>query len=151
MGLLSKKKKPPVAMLGGDGGHGFDIVGESHYVSALMSLIAKAPANQRANGEVFDAALQVKDTKNPFDARAIAVLIDGPLVGHIGRVDCDAIHDAISAVAAQGYSDNGVGCLAVIGWDARNPSPLIDVCLDLERSRDDVGEIRKLSRLPVRT
>jgi len=138
MGLFGKKKSEPelpVAGISGDGTYGVEVVGESHYRDALVTLIQRAPAEERHAGEVRTSALLVKDPGNTFDPNAIAVFIDGQQVGHIGRMDTGDIHDVIAAAAEQGYTDHGVVCQALIGWDANNPKPLIGVRLDLAWER----------------
>ncbi len=63
--------------------------------------------------------------------------IDGKVVGFIARNETRDISDVIEAAAEHGYSNDAIGCQAVIGWDSNNPHPLIGVRLDLAWERDD--------------
>lgn len=137
MGLFGKKKtEPRVAGISGDGTYGIEVVGESNYRDALVSIIQRAPVTERNSGEVRTTAFLVKEPGNTFDSNAIAVFIDGSQVGYIGRNGTGDIHDVIAAAAEQGYSSDGVGCEAIVGWDANNPNPFIGVRLDLAWKSD---------------
>jgi hypothetical protein len=124
-----------VAMLEGDGSFSFaDVVGESHYRENLVSIIQKAPREQRDVGEVFWDAVLMPEPNNPFDPRAIMVGIDGKVVGYIARDTTDVIHEAIRTVQEMGYTD--MACRAVIGWSPKEALPPIGVRLDIVQSED---------------
>lgn len=133
MGLFGRKKESKsVAELGGDGTYSYsDVVGESFHRTELLELIAKAPATEQQSGEVFVTALLVADRTNEYDSNAIAVMVDGKLVGYIARDETQGIHDAIRTVAEMGYSPDGFYCKAVIGWSGDVQSAPIGVRLDL--------------------
>lgn len=133
MGLFGRKKESKrVAELGGDGTYSCsDVVGESFHRDELLELIAKAPKVERETGEVFVTALLLADRTNQYDSNAVAVMIDGKLVGHIARDETEGFHSAFKTVGEMGYSPDGFYCKAVIGWSGDLQSAPIGVRLDL--------------------
>ena len=62
---------------------------------------------------------------------AVAVYIEGSLVGHIARDDTPLFHAAFKTVADAGYRGDGFMCLANIGWSGIPTDSPIGVRLDL--------------------
>lgn len=141
MGIFGNKK--PVqdrnaAILSGDTSFSFDdVVGESFYRKALLAIIAGATPEERASGEIFKVAVVAKEPNNPYDSNAIVVRIDEQTVGHIAAETTSTIRDVLSTLYAQGYSDFGFVCDAVIGWNTNRDDAPIGVRLDLVMSGDD--------------
>jgi hypothetical protein len=69
-----------------------DIVGESHYMPHLTALLRK--------GDSWDAHL-IREPKNPYDANAVAVHIDGGCVGYVCRDDAVEIAPILDGMLAQ--------------------------------------------------
>jgi hypothetical protein len=69
-----------------------EIVGESHYVPHLKALLSR--------GDSWDAYL-IREPKNPYDANAVAVHIDGGCVGYVCRDDALEIAPILDAMLAR--------------------------------------------------
>lgn len=133
MGIFGRKTESRrVAELGGDGTYSCsDVVGESFHRDELLELIGKAPQIERETGEVFMTALLLADRTNQYDSNAVAVIVDGKLVGHIARGQTEVFHSTFKTVGVMGYSPDGFYCKAVIGWSGDVQSAPIGVRLDL--------------------
>lgn len=107
----------------------FEVVGESHHRDHLFELIAAAPDDERAEGEVFILADLVPEPTNAFDPDAIAVYIAGGQVGYISARDAGDVRDVLDDAYARGATRILVP--AVIGWNTNNPNPPIGVRLSL--------------------
>lgn len=59
-----------------------EVVGESHYQAAISRWVPQGADTREGVSVVLEL---VPDPKNPYDHDAVAVLIDGELVGHIDR------------------------------------------------------------------
>jgi hypothetical protein len=75
MGWFSRKKKPPE----GPGKYAADVVGESHYLDRL------AGGKTEDGHELDTEAMLILEENNPYDENAVAVSIDGEIVGHLSR------------------------------------------------------------------
>jgi hypothetical protein len=108
---LFPKKLHSSLTLASAGEHWFPIVGESHYQEDLEHL-AGGRSEEGATKVVW--AELVHDPQNKHDRNAIAVLIDGVKVGHLGRDDA---REFLAAMEAHGSEARAV-CSAVIcgGW-----------------------------------
>lgn len=73
----------PPQMLG-NGSFAVDVVGESHYQSALWSVAG--PATTESRFERVTAVLSLQDD-NPHDDMAVDVMVSGVRVGHLSRAD----------------------------------------------------------------
>ena len=112
-------------------------MGESFYREALLAIIAGATPEERASGEIFKMAAVAKEPNNPHDSNAIMVRIDEQTVGYIAAETTSTIRDVLSTLYAQGYSDFGFVCNAVIGWNTNRDDAPIGVRLDLVWSGDE--------------
>lgn len=66
----------------------FEVVGESHHRAALISLLMKwgdATAGKTEFQRAFAPAALVREPNNKFDKNAVAVHVDGQLVGYVPR------------------------------------------------------------------
>jgi hypothetical protein len=66
----------------------FEVVGESHHRAALIALLMKwgdATAGKTAFQRAFAPAALVREPNNKFDKNAVAVHVDGQLVGYVPR------------------------------------------------------------------
>lgn len=98
--------------MAGDGGHGLEVVGESHYQDAL-SAICGGPCE---DGHDFDCvALLVPEPNNPYDRNAVTVVVGGRKVAHLSRDEAIVHHRELTAL---GLNGRAVRCAAVIngGW-----------------------------------
>lgn len=89
-----------------------DVVGESHYQSALAAICG--PRSE--DGEYREVAARlVLENDNQYDANAVAVQINGRKVGHLNRANAVAFRRWLSA---SGRSAADLSCPAVIvgGW-----------------------------------
>jgi hypothetical protein len=68
----------------GDGRYGIEVVGESNYQEALEKITGGR--KPRGVNQTVTAELRLED-ENPYDANAIAVLIDSSKVGYLSRSD----------------------------------------------------------------
>lgn len=80
----------------------FEVVGESHHRAALISLLKKfgdAKAGTTEFQRVTAPAALVREPSNKFDKNAIAVHVDGQLVGYVPR---DAAAELAGALGSNG-------------------------------------------------
>ena len=96
MGWFRRKPKQEAApkqaeLLPGDGSFRWRAVGESFYRDDLLRLISLASPEDRGKGEIKTTAVLMPEPSNPYDAKAIAVLIGGVKVGHVSRTDQDVV------------------------------------------------------------
>jgi Ftsk gamma domain len=68
--------------------YGVDVVGESFYQPALDEIAGGRTTEGCVNRE--HVAALVPEPQNPYDKQAVAVLIEGRLVGHLSREDARA-------------------------------------------------------------
>lgn len=89
-----------------------EVVGESNYQDALQTISGKPTRDGR---EIFEAVL-VLDDANPYDAQAVKVLINDPLVGYLSREDARTHRWRLKGFDRDGAA---IRCPAVIrgGWD----------------------------------
>lgn len=100
-------------LLLGDGSYDFPVVGESHRQDALEAIVGGATWE----GSDHDClAILLLQDNNPYDPDAVAVGIDGHLVGYIPR-GLNSQYRAL--LAAAGCLDENIGCRAKIvgGWE----------------------------------
>lgn len=90
------------------------VVGESFYQDALEAL-GGARTERGVERRNHQAAL-MPEPENPKDPKAIAVLIEGRLVGYLSREDAREYRPVLNLVESM---DLGVGCHASLtgGWD----------------------------------
>lgn len=134
MGLFSRKKQETkLAPLEGDGSFAFHAVGESHYMDAISSIIRSAPKDEQAVGRVTKLAVLLPEPENPYDKRAIAIVIDGKKVGHVPKTDLDLLHEVVSEVKSMGYTYPAVQ--AALSWNATAGPEVVGVFYDLKYER----------------
>lgn len=149
----SKGKVPlvPTHVFKGDG-YDFDIVGESHQIDALRALIAGAPAQMQAAGEILGVAVLWPEPENKYDPSAVAVYIDGSKVGYIAGDECGDMGELLDDCSASGRV---LGARARIGWDASSSGTPVGVRLemddlwDLMEARDEGKRVFKPYRVKV--
>ena len=125
MGLFGKKKSEPrVGNHEGNNEYLQEVVGEKSYRENLVKIIKSANAQEK--GEIFTKAFLILEPKNDFDAKAIAVQIDGLKVGYIPRTETAEFHKVFNQ-----YKLDAMQVKARIGWDVNNPEPMIGVQLDV--------------------
>jgi hypothetical protein len=98
--------------LAGEGDFDFDVVGESHY-QAVLSEICGGPCEDGHELEI--TAVLVPETDNEFDAKAVAVKINGSTVAYLSRSDA---REYRTQLAAGGHTGQMAACDAMIvgGW-----------------------------------
>jgi rubrerythrin len=136
MGLLDRLKggraETPavsVSLLGGQ--DDLEVVGELAYQAALWRLCSGAPGDRVRHDIV---AVLVPEPTNPYDANAIAVQIDGQLVGYLSRATAQEYLPGLKNLMSErggyiavrgvivggGYYDDGPGRLGV--WLEHDPA-----------------------------
>lgn len=114
------------------GDEDLEVVGESHYQEALWRICGGQPGGERVRHQVY--AVLVPEESNPHDENAVAVHVDGCVVGYLSRSDAadyrvgllDAMgrcggHVALAAVVVGGgLRDHGPGLLGV--WLMYDPA-----------------------------
>ncbi len=112
MGWFSKKKEPTIIRINGDGDYPMDIVGEFNYQSELDALTGgKTEDNQRVKTE----ALLILENDNPYDNKAVAVSIEGNVVGYLPKKRARKHRDVIE-MAGSPDATAIVDALIVGGW-----------------------------------
>lgn len=120
------------AHLHGDGSYSFQIVGEKSYQSALQAICGPPT---RGGYEIEATATLILEDDNPYDDQAVAVMIDGRLVGHLSRAFA---REYRARLAETGHPYALCTCPALIrgGWDrGRNDRGPFGVVLDLPRNK----------------
>jgi hypothetical protein len=109
----SEEEPRMVARLQGPGKFQLDIVGESNYQDSLLEICGgKTSEGHRKEVE----AMILLDNGNPYDSNAVAVYIDGNLVGHLSRDFAVQYRKRMEQAGALEYP---AACQALIvgGWD----------------------------------
>ena len=133
------KKSPRVKMpttpenvnfIRGDGSFSFEVVGESHYQSALQWICGPRKEDGENKQEI---ALLIFEDSNPHDNQAVCVKIRGKRVGYLSRDDARTFREMVRQA---NIPDNGLdlACYAVIrgGWDrGEEDEGLYGVWLDI--------------------
>ena len=121
MGLFSwlrgnKKQTKQIIHLKGDGSFALEIVGESFYQDALENITG---GKTEDGHEMEVEALLNYDDDNPYDNKAIAVSVEGEIVGYLSRKLARQFRDRMEETGCPGES---AVCKALIvgGWDRGN-------------------------------
>jgi hypothetical protein len=126
----STKPAGGTVILQGNGAFDFEVVGEASYQDALAQICGGATEDGH---EHSCAAGLIFDDKNAFDPNAVAVAIDGQIVGYLAR---PAAVEYRRQIAGLNIQNSRVGCRAVIrgGWDrGKRDRGNFGVWLDLAR------------------
>lgn len=102
-----------VIALKGDGSYAVEVVGESHYQSALEAIAGGRTAD---SARVHADAVLILEDDNKYDPGAVRVEISGKTVGHLSREDAPAYRARLAAMgkpAARGMCHARI----VGGWD----------------------------------
>ena len=113
------ESQPAVAVVLLPGSHDLEVVGESHYQDALWR-VAGGRTVERVRVEV--QAVLLAEPDNPYDANAIAVLIDGAKVGYLCRDDAEAYRPGLLALEAR-YRASIALAGVVVGGGVRQDGP----------------------------
>lgn len=109
---------PPELVLEGD--ETVRVVGTSHYQDALRELAARA-GDDEVRREVI--AEFVREPENPHDPDAIAVHVDGRLVGYLSRAENARWRDVLKPRVGAEALIAGKAGTAVLGVFLRLPTP----------------------------
>ncbi len=97
----------------GPGTYDVDVVDEGRYQDALERIRGRRAGNsRRLEVEVF----LVPEDDNPYDSKAVQVLIDGQTVGHLDRVTARSFRKSMSDIGAAGMAAKCKG-VVVGGWN----------------------------------
>lgn len=97
--------------LEGEGDYEFDVVGEGHYQAALSEICG----GKCEEGHELEVTAELRlEPDNAYDPNAVAVLIEGRLVGHLPREGAAMFSD----VARRKGGGRRITCAAMIvgGW-----------------------------------
>lgn len=118
MGLLSwltggSKQSQPAFKVSSTGKYLFEIVGESHYQSALEKICEGRSGESQSKKAT---ATIVHEDDNPYDNEAIRVDINGLTVGYLSKNDARKYRQALKIMGKAGATAT---CPALIvgGWD----------------------------------
>lgn len=116
-----------VELLEGDGSYSADIVGESNYQDALMRICG---GKKEESAESKQTAVLVLEDSNPYDDKAVKILIEGHCVGYLSRADARRFRQFVKG---QGFTDIHYAAKARIvgGWKRGNDEGSFGVKLDL--------------------
>ena len=135
MGIFGKKKQDTkLAPLEGDGTFSMHAVGESFYKDDIAALVRSATREERDACRVEKLAVLMPEPTNQYDARAIAIIIDGRKVGHVPKSDLDIVHEVVESVQEMGYTYPAVK--AALSWAEWNPT-VVGVFYDLQYTQSD--------------
>jgi hypothetical protein len=101
------------------------VSGETFHAEAIRE------ADRRGRPGVPDVAVLVTEPGNPHDHSAIAVFVNGFLVGHLSREIAGAVQPALLAFTAANTGRN-VACPARILWHEIDNQPVAQVILHLD-------------------
>jgi hypothetical protein len=110
--FLGDPSEEPV-LLAGDGGFGFEVVGEAHCQEALEDICG---GRTESGVEHECVALLVHDNGNEYDANAVAIFVGGLRVGYLPRTVAKRYRESMCSLNPRRAA---VGCRAIIrgGWD----------------------------------
>jgi hypothetical protein len=91
----------------------FEVHGESFHRDYIEMLLSKY-------GRGKFVTVLVAEPENPYDPNAVAVFVDGGLVGRLPREVAPDWHPAVAAAAAEGFVVAGTG--AIFGGTPDKPS-----------------------------
>jgi len=143
MGLFSRKKEPTIIRIEGPRKFALDIVGESHYQTALDRL---AGGKTEDGHKLEMEALLFLDNENPHDNKAVAVSIEGKIVGYLDRERARSYREQIAA-AGQPDAAAVVAARIVGGWLRQDSEGHYGVKLDIpieEPEAPDAGEQERI-------
>lgn len=98
------------------GGFEVEVTGESHYQSALQAI---AGVHGDDAVELETKALLVPDDGNPYDDKAVKVLVQGRQVGHLSREDARSYRRRLAA-KKQGAVAAQCGAMVMGGFIGRD-------------------------------
>lgn len=122
------------------------VVGESHRQEALEAL--GGARTVRGVERIEHQATLMPEPDNPVDPAAVAVQIEGRLVGYLSRADARAYRPILDLCKSMGY---GVGCHASLtgGWDrGSGERGAIGVVLHLGSPAELMAELRAGGLVP---
>ena len=110
------------------GFYAFRVAGESYHRDALARASKSLTAEERTSGRGYVLARLVREPKNQYDPNAVAVHVEGRLVGHVPRPDAPAVGAWLLESERAGRE---VWIRAVIVWRPQLPDSQYGVWLDL--------------------
>lgn len=109
-----------------DGDDPHNIVGEAHYQDALASIAGPKSAD---GADEWITAELIPEPGNPYDPKAIAVMIDGEKVGYLSRQDAPLLSRLLKAAGADRAECDGT---IEGGWKNARSEGSYCVRLDIE-------------------
>jgi hypothetical protein len=110
------------------GFYAFRVAGESYHRDALARASQSLTAEERTAGRGYVLARLVREPKNQYDPNAVAVHVEGRLVGHVPRPDAPAVGAWLLESEREGRE---VWIRAVIVWRPQLADSEYGVWLDL--------------------
>jgi hypothetical protein len=102
------------------GNETLEVVGESHYQDNLWAIVGCKPTDEPIRHRCV--AILVAEANNPYDANAVAVWVDGLLVGRLSRADAAEYRPGLLRLAENGpvaltgvIVGGGYGGVAMLG------------------------------------
>lgn len=109
-----------------DGHEDLEVVGESHYQSALVTFVQLSGGDMQQGVRVDCLVILVAEPQNPWDSRAVAVRLDGAKVGYLSREDAALLQLGVmrlyreagpvalnGTIVGGGVRGDGIGMLGV--------------------------------------
>jgi hypothetical protein len=90
----------PFDLWGANGWCNQEVVGESHYLASLQRLFGQVSTKHR---DLETSALLIAELDNPHDTNAVAVQIDGVVVGYLPRDVAANYRRCLTDLAAEGF------------------------------------------------
>jgi Protein of unknown function (DUF4236) len=109
----------------GDGGYGFDVVGESHYQVELERIVGGRTEN---SARYKCVATLTPEPDNPYDPQAVCVTVNRSKVANLSR---DWAVKFNAALASSGYARATCNALIVGGWGRRGDRGHFGIKLDI--------------------
>ena len=81
----------------------FPIVGESYHTEAIRSVVHRHGGGASPTGELVVPACLAREPQNPYDHNAVAVTIDGRIVGHLAKELAPTYHRPLDLLASRGF------------------------------------------------
>jgi hypothetical protein len=108
-------RRSRMVRLKGDGTFEFPVVGEGHYQEALLAICG---GHREGGHDHQTSAILVPEPDNPYNPKAVMVVIDGKKVGHISRDILEAYRSAMGRLGFDGLVAQ-CGATIVGGWERR--------------------------------
>ena len=122
---VAATQSQPGAIVSGDGGYHFEVVGESHYQAELERIVGGRTEDSASYQCV---AILKPEPDNPYDPQAVCVTVNGRTVAYLSR---DWAVKFNAALTSNGFAQAACSALIVGGWERGGDRGHFGIKLDI--------------------